>query len=254
MLFSKSPKVVTKPKGSYKDVLPQPTLKFKSKGNAVKLLQKFLNWYCPTWKLDVDGEWGPKTDYAFKSFQKTEGLTVDGVYGKNSYSKARNYSPVEKLCSKMRDLAWAYGTPKKKYAYSTGAPKAACKTAMAKQGYKTKYKMSDCGNGVNTVVRESGVDKSFVGQRAVKAKFPSPGDHFTSVHKGKKIPSNFLKAGDIIRYKKKKNAGQHIMFYYGDGKICDCGLKNRFLNIRKDDHRYHGSNVNISTLEVLRVK
>ena len=152
----------------------------------------------------------------------------------------------------MKNLAWAYGTAKSKYDYKTGAPKSACKTAMNKYGYKGKAKQSDCGNFVNTVVREAGIDKSFVVQRSVKAAFPSAGSHFSIVHKGKAIPDGILKAGDIIRYKKK--SGQHAMFYFGDGKICDAGLKNRFGNIRKNDHRYNGSNVKKNTIQVLRVK
>lgn len=82
---------VKKPSGKYGGSVPNPTLKKGSKGDSVKLLQKFLNWYYPSWKLSVDGSFGPKTDSALRGFQKTEGIGVDGVYGKNSYAKAKAY-------------------------------------------------------------------------------------------------------------------------------------------------------------------
>lgn len=238
---------------------------------TVKALQKWSG-------VSQDGQWGTGTS---KAVQRKVGTTADGAFGVNSVKALQKWinanafptvsggtttaskpsaskpstatsTNAQKLVSKMKELAWANGTAKKKYAYSTGAPKDACKKAMKKHGYNTKVKWSDCGNFVNTVVREAGVDKSFVVQRAVKAAFPSAGSHFTIVHKGKTIPDGILKAGDIIRYKKK--SGQHAMFYLGGGLICDAGLKNRFANIRKNDHRYNGSNVKKSTIQVLRPK
>jgi len=232
---------------------------------TVKALQKWAG-------VSQDGQWGTGTS---KAVQKKIGTSADGAFGVNSVKALQKWinanafptvsggtasaskpsattSNAQKLVNKMKELAWANGTAKKKYAYSTGAPKDACKKAMKKHGYNTKVKWSDCGNFVNTVVRESGIDKNFVVQRAVKAAFPSAGSHFTIVHKGKAIPDGLLKAGDIIRYKKK--SGQHAMFYLGGGLICDAGLKNRFANIRKNDHRYNGSNVKKSTIQVLRPK
>ena len=172
--------------------------------------------------------------------------------GTSTAPKPTTSTNASKLVSKMKDLAWAYGTPESKWKYKTGAPKSACKTAMNKYGFKTKINMSDCGNFVATVVRSSGVDTSFKALGTVKGAFPSCGSHFTIVYKGKKIPDGFLKPGDIIRYK--KTSGQHAMFYFGDGKICDAGRGNRFGNIRKNDHRYNKSNVKYSTIQVLRAK
>lgn len=266
---------VPKPSGKYSGTIPSPTLKNGSEGDGVGQLQAFLNWYHPAWDLKVDKAFGGLTESALRSFQYTEDITSDGIYGKISQGKALTYkasapttptkttptTPVkttpkttnaQKLVAQMDKLAWKYGTAKSKYSYDKGAPTSACKSAMSKHGYKTKYKWSDCGNFVNTVVRESGIDKDFVVQRSVKSAFPSCGSHFTIVHKGKSIPSGLLKPGDIIRYK--KTSGQHAMFYYGNGKVCDAGLKNRFANIRADEKRYAGSKVKKSTIQVLRVK
>ena len=92
-------KPLPKPTGKYTGVIPVPTLKYGSEGIAVKNLQSFLNWYgC---KLTVDGEFGSATQEAVKLFQKSEGISSDGIYGKNSYAKASAYkdsTTVKKQC------------------------------------------------------------------------------------------------------------------------------------------------------------
>ena len=82
---------VTKPAGKYTGAIAKPTLKRESKGSEVVLLQKFLNWYHSAWALEPDGDFGAKTESALKSFQKTEGIDPDGIYGKNSQAKANAY-------------------------------------------------------------------------------------------------------------------------------------------------------------------
>lgn len=226
-----------------------------------------------------DGAWGATTSGKFQQYLKNKGYytgKVDKEFGKqsvlamqkwinaNAYQQKPASKPTakpttatssnaDKLVAKMKELAWAYGTAKSKYEYKTGAPTSACSTAMKTYGYSTKSKMSDCGNFVNTVVRSSGVDTSFTSLHAVKTPFSKSEAKFNIVHSGKAIPSGLLKAGDIIRYKK-TSGGQHAMFYFGDGKVCDAGLHNRFGNIRKDEKRYAGSKVKKSTIQVLRVK
>ena len=159
---------------------------------------------------------------------------------------------ADRLVEKMKLLAWAYGTPKAKWKYKKGAPKAVCKKAMNKYGYKGRARWSDCGDFVTTVVREAGIDKKFKALRGLKSPFPKS-NKFKIVLKGKKIPKGFLKPGDIIRYKK-TNGHQHAMFYFGNGKVCDAGHYSRFGNIRKDEKRYAWKNVRFKTLQVLRVK
>ncbi|MGI8314330.1 L,D-transpeptidase family protein [Halobacillus mangrovi] len=50
------------------------TLKYGSKGESVKILQRNLN-------ISVDGSFGKQTLYAVKKFQKSNGLIVDGIVG-----------------------------------------------------------------------------------------------------------------------------------------------------------------------------
>lgn len=54
-------------------------------GATVKTLQTLLNAHGA--KLDVDGEFGPKTDTALRAFQTANGLTVDGVAGPKTWAK-----------------------------------------------------------------------------------------------------------------------------------------------------------------------
>ena len=273
------PKPVKKPTTKYTGAIALPTLKKGSKGAEVTKLQKFLTWYGI--KTDPDGDFGKNTEKNLKKWQKIEGLTQDGVYGKKSYARASSYkaknasttkktttptktsTPAKKpattkttnaqrLVNMMKDLAWAYGTPEKKYAYKTGAPRANCKAAMRKYKYNTKEEYSDCGNFVTTVVRTSGVDKSFKALHGLKDKFPTKESKFNIVHKGKSIPAGLLKPGDIIRYKK-TNGHQHAMFYYGDGKICEASHHSRFGVILKNDSKYNKVSKK-KTIQVLRAK
>ena len=276
------PKPIKKPTGKYTGSVPKPTLKKGSKGAEVTKLQKFLEWYHPAWKFKNYGTYGANTHACVKAFQYAESLTTDGVFGKKSYARALAYkltvsakkttsatktsttvkkpatakpTSAQKLLAKMKELAWAYGTKKSKYAYKTGAPKAVCKKAMKKYGWAdNKAELSDCGNFVSTVVRESGVSKSFKALHGTKTPFPKAEKGFNIVLKGKKIPSGFLKPGDIIRYKK-KNGNQHVLFYVSNGRICEASHHNRFGAIIKDEKKYNNSSIaKIGTVQVLRAK
>lgn len=63
----------------------KPTLKIGSKGEWVKLAQArlFVNGY----KIEVDGDFGPKTKEAVIKFQESYGLTKDGVIGPKTWAK-----------------------------------------------------------------------------------------------------------------------------------------------------------------------
>ena len=58
------------------------------KGQQVKRLQKFLNWY-GGYGLAVDGEVGRKTINAVRSYQGREKLKVDGAFGAESLQRAK---------------------------------------------------------------------------------------------------------------------------------------------------------------------
>ena len=63
------------------------TLRINSKGTQVKVLQWLLNHTTDFTCGTIDGHFGTKTLSAVRQFQKANGLTVDGVVGKNTWTK-----------------------------------------------------------------------------------------------------------------------------------------------------------------------
>ena len=262
--------------GTYTGAWPTKMIQKGSKGENVIRWQKFLKWM--GYSLDADGDFGKHTKKITKKAQKKfgfKGKSVDGVVGPKTIAAAKKYKkPVatkktqtttsaakqvqatptnaQKLINKAKDLAWAYGTATKKYDYKTGNPKAVCKTAMKKYGWADdRAEMSDCGNALSTIVRASGVDKSFTALHGVKTAFPKTEKAFNIVHTGE-IKNFTLKPGDLVRYKK-NNGKQHALMIFGDGKVCEASHHNFFLVIRKDTKRYN-SQAKKSTIQVLRAK
>ena len=225
-------KIVPKPTGKYSGVIPVPTIKKGVKGDNVKNLQKFLNWYCKA-NMKVDGIAGGITCGYLKIFQATEGISDDGIYGKVSQSKANAYKAVapkpktkgQLIADTAKSCAWAYGTPRSKYKYPDGSPTSAFKKAIEKAypdrsgwGKQTRAGAS-CDVFTGTCVRASGVDTKFPRGLDDQIPYLNKSDKFTKV--GIKSASD-LKAGDIIVYTKKKGGG-HICIYVGSDKICEAG-------------------------------
>lgn len=63
------------------EVYDMPTIKKGSKGKAVKIWQIILGFT----GVELDGDFGKKTDAATKEWQEKNGLAVDGIVGKNSW-------------------------------------------------------------------------------------------------------------------------------------------------------------------------
>ena len=55
-----------------------------SKGNQVKALQRML-YAMGHYKSSIDGSFGSKTDAAVRAYQKSKGLTVDGIVGAKTW-------------------------------------------------------------------------------------------------------------------------------------------------------------------------
>lgn len=58
------------------------------KGEKVRLLQLFLNWY-GNYGLVVDSDCGQRTESAIRNYQLSERLKVDGCFGEKSLAKAK---------------------------------------------------------------------------------------------------------------------------------------------------------------------
>ena len=250
--------------------------------NTVKGLQKVA-------KTTSDGAWGNNTS---KAVQKLVGAKQDGQFGVESVKALQRWinkqnsaeikpeekpvetkpvekptetKPVEKpkqtkaekLVATAKELAWAVGTPTKKYSYKkkTGAPTALMKKAMNKRGYDSRVEYSDCGYCINTVIYAAiGITTKVL--KGNKDAFPSVSG-FEVVYKGKKIVKGVLKPGDIIRYKK-KSGSQHVLMYIGNNDLAEGGRKIRFFVAKHFPYlskaKFNKANVKKSTLQVLRVK
>ena len=181
-----------------------------------------------------------------KAVKKTAPLTV-------ATALAAPSTAAQKIVANASTYCWAYGTAKKKYAYSGGSAKSAYKKALKKyMGKEAKGSRSDCGYFVSTCVRAAGLGKFKALPAKASQSYPKPPSTMHIVHKGK-IPSGFLQAGDIIRYRK-DGGKQHTLMYFGDGKIAEANRKHCFPHISKDTKKYHKSNVKLSTIQVIRAK
>lgn len=63
------------------EVYDMPTIRKGSKGKAVKIWQIIIGFT----GVELDGDFGKKTDAATREWQKRNGLAVDGIVGKNSW-------------------------------------------------------------------------------------------------------------------------------------------------------------------------
>ncbi|MFB7142496.1 N-acetylmuramoyl-L-alanine amidase [Gottfriedia sp. NPDC056225] len=79
--FKAQVNAVLNPPKQQADSIPYPgILNMGSKGESVKHVQQKLN-------ITADGIFGPVTESAVKKFQASNGLVVDGIVGKNTWSK-----------------------------------------------------------------------------------------------------------------------------------------------------------------------
>lgn len=62
-----------------------PNVKRGAKGNITWLIQAIL--ICKGYNIKLDGDFGEKTEKAVKQFQKANGITADGICGKNTFKK-----------------------------------------------------------------------------------------------------------------------------------------------------------------------
>lgn len=76
--------------GTFPKLPSRGYFKLGDNSTQVKYLQKFLNWF-GDYKLVVDGSIGSKTISAIKKYQKAVKLNPDGLFGKESLEKAKNY-------------------------------------------------------------------------------------------------------------------------------------------------------------------
>lgn len=74
------------------------TIRYGSSGDDVKKLQEKLN--SAGYKLDVDGQFGSKTQSAVRDYQQKNGLSVDGIVGKNTWGSLTGGATTKSTSSK----------------------------------------------------------------------------------------------------------------------------------------------------------
>ena len=72
-----------------------PTIRRGDKGKGVQYLQCYLNLYGET--LDVDGNFGAKTQTAVEQFQRQNNLLIDGIVGQNTWRTLLMQRPLPLL-------------------------------------------------------------------------------------------------------------------------------------------------------------
>lgn len=240
-----------KPTSAYKGTLPKGTVKKGTKGADAKAVQTFLNW-CINAKLKADGISGSATVAAIKVYQKTYGLSADGMFGPASKKKAQDiikkYTPATEVQippstvakpkpktkgNKISDCAveYAYSGNPKEAQYKGGKPKASYKKALSKAypshtnwGPGPKQGAS-CDVFVGTCVRNAGVAKKYPRGLAEQEKYLEK--HFTRVkYSGDR---KVLKDGDIgvMQY---GSSGHTFIVVIKNGKlkICEANLRDTY--------------------------
>lgn len=120
------------------------TISYGSSGDEVKKLQEKLN--SQGYSLQVDGEFGSKTQAAVRDYQKKNGLSVDGIVGNNTWSalySAGSKASAEAKNNTKTQAGLDYTAPKPTYQKSEGL-KAAEQAVESWEGkrpeeYKSKY-------------------------------------------------------------------------------------------------------------------
>lgn len=241
----------------------------KGGSTCVKHLQRWLG-------ITEDGVWGKGTSTAL---QKKLKVHEDGIFGADSMKAWQKYlnendkavypekkeepkkdtpkaeSVADKIYKKIVEYAWPCGTASKKWVYKTGSAKKAYRTALKKQmGYTSKVARSDCGYFVDTILRALGYKDALI-LKGSKQAFPSVPKGFKIAYRGKTVPDDYLKRGDIVRYKKTKGS-QHTYIVVDSTHIAEAGVKTRFPVIRKlsANSKCNASNVKHSTIQVIRSK
>lgn len=95
--------------GIYRACVPS-AIESGDKGSEVTKLQRFLNWF-GGYGLAIDGDVGPKTVAAIKSFQSCVHITTDGCFGSASLAMAKKCSPSRSTVNAVQskplvDVSW----------------------------------------------------------------------------------------------------------------------------------------------------
>lgn len=215
------------------------------KSQTIKALQRRVG-------AKIDGKWGKGTTQKLQTYLNKKiaaGLKVDGVFGKASKKALQRFLnvyfknqidpapkpvpptpvPADKaaaIVAMAKECAYAYGSKLSTYSYKKGKPKAGYKTALNK-AYPNRSKWSarpragaSCDVFVGTVLRASGIDKSF--PRGLDGVLKHCKGNSKWQDTGIKSFKQ-LKPGDVVfcQY----SGGGHIYIYLGNGLVANAHYK-----------------------------
>lgn len=216
------------------------------KSQTIKALQRRVG------AAKIDGKWGKGTTQKLQTYLNKKiaaKLKVDGVFGKASKKALQRFLnayfknqidpapkpvpptpvPTDKaaaIVAKAKECAYAYGSKLSTYSYAKGKPKAGYKTALNK-AYPNRSKWSarpragaSCDVFVGTVLRASGIDKSF--PRGLDGVLKHCKGNSKWQDTGIKSFKQ-LKPGDVVfcQY----SGGGHIYIYLGNGLVANAHYK-----------------------------
>ena len=203
---------------------------------TVRQLQRWLG-------ITQDGSWGKGTS---KALQKKLGVKADGYFGTNSMKALQKYlnanakavyPPTTAIGAKAKQLAWAIGTPKSKYAWDGGSATKAFKLAIDKV-YPNHNKWSEapregacCDVFVGTVIRASGVDKNYPRGFDEQIKYTS--DKLTKLVYKNVAPIDVIKDGDAVLYTKNASGTDKHTLIYADGVIYEAQYEKTYGHVNK---------------------
>lgn len=161
-------------------------------GQEVLEIQKSLA--ALSYKIDLDGQFGPGTEKVIKQFQKDRKLEVDGIVGPATYRALLNKEiPVSRGDNSIRRvIRRAYSCMGAPYVFGANGPYA-----------------FDCSSFVKHAFAAAGVS------------IPRMADE--QYYYGRKVPVHNLRRGDIVFFTTYEPGASHCGIYLGDGKFIHAG-------------------------------
>lgn len=177
--------------------------------------------YCIEGNTTKDGKSGSQSNGG-QVCRKKRHYTDICSCARPKYDKEK--SKNEKIHATAKDLAWPMGTPKSKYAYPDGSATKEFRKAI-NEVYPNRDSWSrqprvgaSCDTAVGTVVRYSGVDKSWPrGLDEIEAHCQKHKDKWKKI---KTANEKKMEPGDVIYQIFNSGAG-HVSIYMGHGRIAN---------------------------------
>lgn len=216
------------------------------KGDFVKQVQKYLNWYFDKFCCLEDGKFGADTETYTKKLQKALGVSADGRFGGGTwneavYAKKKTATKKDKFLGELKYIH-KYIKSHPSY-FSYGEPSQASWDAIEKQVSKKKKVKITCVTPTRFALRKVGISNNLYvknGKFTNKATLTNYFKFYESGHGigytlKEAVDKGLLKEGDIIGF----SGITHTVCYYGGYYVIDGGTmseKQKYKNGAKQDY------------------